>query len=50
MRFVSNWPGGPAIAKDSKHQTELKVPWGPTVGEVYWIVASRDKDRPYDYK
>ena len=39
-----------AIAKDSKHQTELKVPWGPTVGEVYWIVASRDKDRPYDYK
>ena len=39
-----------AIAKDSRHQTELKVPWGPTVGEVYWIVASRDKDRPYDYK
>ena len=39
-----------AIAKDSKHQTELKVPWGPTVGEVYWIVASRDKGRPYDYK
>ena len=39
-----------AIAKDSKHQTELRVPWGPTVGEVYWIVASRDKDRPYDYK
>ncbi|MEK6256735.1 MAG: alpha/beta fold hydrolase, partial [Chloroflexota bacterium] len=39
-----------AIAKDSKYQSELKVPWGPTVGEVYWIVASRDKDRPYDYK
>ena len=39
-----------AIAKDSKHQTEFKVPWGPTVGEVYWIVASRDKDRPYEYK
>ena len=39
-----------AIAKDSRHQSELKVPWGPTVGEVYWIVASRDKDRPYDYK
>jgi hypothetical protein len=39
-----------AIAKDSKHQTELKVPWGSTVAEVYWIVASRDKDRPYDYK
>ena len=39
-----------AIAKDSKYQTELKVPWGPTVGEVYWIVASRDKDRPHDYK
>jgi hypothetical protein len=38
------------IAKDSRHQSELKVPWGPTVGEVYWIVASRDKDRPYDYK
>ncbi|MFP6901196.1 MAG: hypothetical protein VCA36_09650, partial [Opitutales bacterium] len=39
-----------AIAKDSRHQSELKVPWGRTVGEVYWIVASRDKDRPYDYK
>jgi len=39
-----------AIAKESKHQTELRVPWGPTVGEVYWIVATRDKDRPYDYK
>jgi len=39
-----------AIAKDSEYQTELKVPWGPTVGEVYWIVALRDKDRPYEYK
>ncbi|MCS5631532.1 MAG: alpha/beta fold hydrolase [Pirellulaceae bacterium] len=39
-----------AIAKDSKYQTELTVPWGPTVGEVYWIVASRDKNRPYEYK
>ena len=39
-----------AIAKDSKHQTGLTVPWGSTVGEVYWIVATRDKDQPYEYK
>ena len=39
-----------AIAKDSKYQTELTVPWGETVGNVYWIVASRDKGKPYEYK
>ena len=38
------------IAKDSKYQKELTVPWGDTVGGVYWVVATRDKDRPYDYK
>jgi dienelactone hydrolase len=39
-----------AIAKDSKYQAELKVPWGTTVAGVYHFVAVRDKDQPYGWK
>ncbi|MCJ8330836.1 MAG: hypothetical protein HRT89_19570 [Lentisphaeria bacterium] len=38
------------IAKDNKFQSTLTVPWGETVAGVYWIVASRDKNRPYNWK